>query len=81
MKSLRLALLLTAAFAAAACTPLSRTGEEPLSSEEIRMRAVESKLNEVNRRINAVENKDDTRTQDELRTLNDYRWFQFLLTT
>jgi len=69
MKSLRLALLLTAAFAAAACTPLSRTGEEPLSPEEIRMRAVESKVNEVNRRINAVENKDDTRTQDELRTL------------
>lgn len=69
MKSLRLAMLLTAAFAAAACTPLSRTGEEPLSPEEIRMRAVESKLTEVNRRINAVENKDDTRTQDELRTL------------
>jgi len=69
MKSLHLVVLLMATLAAAACTPLSRTGEEPLSPEEVRMRAVEGKLNEVNRRINAVENKDDTRTQDELRTL------------
>ncbi len=69
MKSFPLVALLAAALATAACTPMSRTGEEPLSPEEIRMRAVEGKLNEVNRRINAVENKDDTRMQDELRTL------------
>lgn len=67
--SFRLPLLLAVALGAAACTPISRTGEEPLSPEEVRMRAVETKLTEVNRRINAVENKDDTKTQDELRNL------------
>lgn len=68
-RSLPSVVLLAAALATAACTPLSRTGEEPLSPEEIRLRAVEGKLNEVNRRVLAVENKDDTRTQDELRAL------------
>ncbi len=52
-----------------ACTPLSRSGEEALSPEEMRMRAVEGKLNELSRRVNIVENKDDTRLQDDLRSL------------
>ncbi|MES2682895.1 MAG: tol-pal system protein YbgF [Pseudomonadota bacterium] len=69
LKSLQLVALLVAALAVSACTPLSRTGEQPLSPEELRMRAVESKLGEVNRRINAVEGKEDTKTQDELRNL------------
>ena len=70
LKRLHKGLLLVAvACSAAACTPMTRTGEEPLSAEEIRLRAVETKVAEVNRRINAVENKDETRMQDELRTL------------
>lgn len=68
MKSLQ-ALLLAAVAITAACTPISRSGEEPLSPEEMRMRAVESKLSEVTRRINTVENKDDTKLQDDLRNL------------
>lgn len=69
VKSWSSLLVLAAALSAAACTPISRTGEEPLSPEEVRMRAVESKLTEVSRRVNAVENKDDTRMQDDLRAL------------
>lgn len=69
LKTLQSLLLVVAALAAAACTPMSRNGQEVLSPEEIRMRAVESKLTEMTRRINAVENKDDTKVQDELRTL------------
>ncbi|MES2885601.1 MAG: tol-pal system protein YbgF [Pseudomonadota bacterium] len=69
MKSLRILLLAAAALSAAACTPLNRSGEQPLSPEEIRMRAVEAKLTEVGRRVNAVENKDDTKLQDDLRSL------------
>lgn len=69
MNSLRIPLLVAAALSAAACTPLNRSGEEPLSPEEIRMRAVETKLTEVGRRVNAVENKDDTKLQDDLRSL------------
>ena len=69
LKSLHLVAVLAAALAASACTPLSRTGDQPLSPEELRMRAVETKLGEVNRRINAVEGKEDTKTQDELRNL------------
>lgn len=52
-----------------ACTPLSRSGEEPLSPEEIRLRAIEGKLSELGRRVSGVENKDETRMQDELRSL------------
>ena len=69
MKSLRVALLAAVALSAAACTPLNRSGDEPLSPEEIRMRAVEAKLTEVGRRVNVVENKDDTKLQDDLRSL------------
>lgn len=69
LKSHYLMVVVAVALSAAACTPLSRTGEPPLSPEEMRMRAVEGKLTEMSRRINAVENKDDTKTQDELRTL------------
>ncbi len=69
LKPLHRGLLLAVALTATACTPLARTGEEPLSAEEIRMRAVEGKLTEVTRRVNAVENKDDTRLQDDLRAL------------
>ncbi len=69
LKSLYLPLMLAAALAAAACTPLSRNGSEPLSPEEIRMRAVEGKLTELGRRVNAAENKDDTKLQDDLRNL------------
>lgn len=68
LKTLHL-VMLAAAFAASACTPLSRSGEQPLSPEEIRMRAVEGKITEVTRRINMVENKDDTKVQDDLRNL------------
>jgi len=69
IKPLHRVVWVAAAFAAAACTPLSRTGEQPLSPEEIRMRAVESKVGEVSRRISMVENKDDTKMQDDLRSL------------
>jgi len=68
MKYLQAAVLAVVALAAA-CTPISRNGEEPLSQEEMRMRAVEGKLNEVTRRLNTVENKDDTKLQDDLRNL------------
>ena len=60
--------LLVAALAATACTPLNR-GDQPPSPEELRLRAIEGKLTEVARRVNLVENKDDTRIQDEMRTL------------
>ena len=69
LKTNRPALIALAVFSVSACTPLSRTGEQPLSPEEIRMRAVETKVAEVNRRVLAVENKDESKTQDELRTL------------
>lgn len=69
LKSLNLSLVLAVALAATACTPLSRNGSEPLSPEEIRMRAVEGKLTELTRRINQAENKDDTKLQDDLRSL------------
>jgi len=68
-KSLNLSMVLAVALAATACTPLSRNDGEPLSPEEIRMRAVESKLTELTRRINQAENKDDTKLQDDLRNL------------
>ncbi len=67
MKFLPLTLLL--AFATAACTPLSRTGEEVISPEEMRLRAIESKVEAMSKRINIVENKDDTKLQDELRNM------------
>lgn len=60
--------LLAVALTASACTPLNR-GDQPLSPEETRLRAIEGKLTEVARRVNIVENKDDTRIQDEMRTL------------
>ena len=69
MKSLQLIVLLVAAVAAAACTPLSRTGEEPLSPEEIRMRAIEGKVTALGRRVNAAENKDETKLQEDVRNL------------
>ena len=62
-------LVLAVAVLASACTPLSRTGEEPLSPEEIRLRAIEGKIGDLSRRVSGVENKDESRTQDELRTL------------
>ena len=63
-------LVLAAAFAAAACTPLSRPkGEEPLSPEEIRLRGIENRLGELNKRVLGVENKEETKLQDDLRTL------------
>lgn len=62
-------LLLIAALAVSACTPMSRSGEQVLSPEEIRLRAIEGKIAEMGRRTAAVENKDDTPTQDELRRL------------
>ena len=68
MKSLSL-LLLTTALAVSACTPMSRTGEEQLSPEEMRLRAIEGKLTELTRRVNVAENKDDTKLQDDLRNL------------
>lgn len=69
MKSLPITVLLAAAIAAAACTPLTRTGEEPLSPEEIRMRAVEGKVTELGRRVHAAENKDETKLQEDVRSL------------
>lgn len=68
-KSLPLMAMLAVALMASACTPLTRNGEEPLSPEELRMRAVESKLTEVTRRLNVAENKDETKLQDDLRNL------------
>lgn len=69
MKSLHCIALLAVAVSAAACTPLTRTGEEPLSPEEIRMRAVEAKVTELGRRVNAAENKDETKMQEDVRNL------------
>jgi len=69
MKLLRVAVLLAAAVSAAACTPLTRTGEQALSPEEIRTRAIEGKLTELGRRINAAENKDETKVQEDVRKL------------
>ncbi|MDP3856180.1 MAG: tol-pal system protein YbgF [Stagnimonas sp.] len=67
---LRLSLLLAVALAATACTPLIRpNGEEPLSPEETRLRGIEGKLSDLNKRVLGVENKDETRLQDDLRTL------------
>lgn len=69
-RSERLGLALAVVLSATACTPLIRpNGEEPLSPEEIRLRGIEGKLNELNKRMLGVENKDETRMQDELRTL------------
>lgn len=68
-RSFPLMAVLAAALVATACTPLTRSGEEPLSPEELRMRAVESKLTEVTRRLNVAENKDETKLQDDLRNL------------
>lgn len=63
-------LILLSSLAFAACTPMpQKSGEQPLSPEEIRMRAIEAKLAEVGRRTAAVENKDDSATTDELRRL------------
>lgn len=61
--------VLIAAALLGGCTPLTRTGEEPLSPEEIRLRAIESKLGELSRRQSAVEGKDDSKMFDELRNL------------
>lgn len=69
INSLPLMAVLAAALMASACTPLNRSGEEPLSPEELRMRAVEGKLTEVTRRLNVAENKDETKLQDDLRSL------------
>ncbi len=69
MKTLQASLLLMLAVTATACTPLTRDGRPVLSPEEIRSRAVEGKVIELTRRVNAAENKDDTKTQDELRNL------------
>lgn len=69
-QSLRLSLLLAVALAATACTPLIRpNGEEPLSPEEIRLRGIEGKLADLNKRVLGVENKDETRLQDDQRAL------------
>jgi len=69
-RSQRLILVLAVALSATACTPLVRpNGEEPLSPEEIRLRGIESKLADINKRVLGVENKDDTRLQDDLRAL------------
>ncbi len=62
-------LLLLSSLALAACTPIARTGEQALSPEEIRMRAIEGKLAEIGKRTAAVENKDDSATTDELRRM------------
>lgn len=62
--------LLLLSLGLAACTPIARqTGPEPVSPEELRMRALEAKLAELGRRTAAVENKDDSATLDELRRL------------
>lgn len=69
-RSQRLILVLAVALSATACTPLVRpNGEEPLSPEEIRLRGIESKLTDLNKRVLGVENKDDTRLQDDMRAL------------
>jgi len=62
-------LLLSLTLLATACTPLTRTGEEPLSPEEIRIRAIEGKLTELTRRLNSIENKDESKLQDDMRNL------------
>lgn len=69
MRTVPLLLPLLAALLLSACTPLTRTADQPLSPEELRMRAVEGKLGELNRRMVASENRDDNRLQDELRGL------------
>lgn len=69
-RSQRLILVLAVALSATACTPLVRpNGEEPLSPEEIRLRGIEAKLTDINKRVLGVENKDDTRLQDDMRAL------------
>jgi len=70
VSSQRLVLLLAVALSATACTPLIRpNGEEPLSPEEIRLRGIEGRLTDINKRVLGVENKDDTRLQDDMRAL------------
>lgn len=69
MKNLQRLLVLTLVLASAACTPLTRTGEEPLSPEEVRMRAMEGKLTELTRRQSALENRDESKLQDDLRNM------------
>ena len=64
-----LAVALLVALASSACTPIARTGEQPVSPEELRLRAMEGKLTELGKRMVATENRDDARLQDELRTL------------
>lgn len=62
--------VLVAALAASACTPMVRPkGEEPLSPEEIRLRGIETRVGELNKRVLGVENKEETKLQDDLRAL------------
>jgi len=69
-RSQRWLVLLAVALSATACTPLVRPdGEQPLSPEEIRLRGIEGKLTDINKRVLGVENKDDTRLQDDMRSL------------
>lgn len=44
-------------------------GEEPLSPEEIRLRGIETRVGELNKRVLGVENKEETKLQDDLRAL------------
>lgn len=62
--------VLAATFAVSACTPLVRpNGEEPLSPEELRLRGIESRVSDLNKRVLGVENKEETKLQDDLRAL------------
>lgn len=54
---------------ASACTPIQPVGDRPPSAEELRLRAMEAKLDDLRRRTSSVENKTDSATQDELRRL------------
>mgnify|MGYP006282348829 CR=1 FL=1 len=69
MSRLKNPLLLLVLLSLVACTPLRREGGEPLSPEEIRLRAIESKQQDLIRRLNMLENKDDSKIEDDLRNL------------